>query len=155
MDINEEKMVKANSDTIALVMYLYSMRKLQRFADMMPNGRYLDLHCGNYDNCAAIVIRMDGEICLVFKNTQCCMNPLLIKCKKRDSSTDLSEPAEKETHLSTFSLSGRNFIPNHSNGAENWLKTSIDSYNKQVTDDYVENEMMSCLRSYIVAAYEF
>lgn len=155
MDINEEKMVKANSDTTALVMYLYAMRKLQRFADMMPNGQYLDLHCGNYDNCAAIVIRMDGEICPVFKNTQCCMNPLLIECKKKDSSADLSEPAEKEAHLSTFSLSGRNFIPNHSNGSENWLKASIDSYNKQVTDDYVENEMMCCLRSYIVAGYEF
>lgn len=153
--INSEKLVKANEDTTALVMYLYSMQKLQHFVDMMPDGQYLDLHCSNYDRCAAIVIRMDGEVCPIFKHTQCCMNPLLSKCKKRDSSADMSEPAEREAHLSTFSLSGRNFIPNHSKGSENWLKTSVDSYNKQVTDDYVETEMMSCLRSYIVAAYEF
>lgn len=153
--INSEKLVKANEDTTALVMYLYSMQKLQHFVDMMPDGQYLDLHCSNYDRCAAIVIRMDGEVCPVFKNTQCCMNPLLSKCKKRDSTADMSEPAKREAHLSTFSLSGRNFIPNHSKGGENWLKTSIDSYNKQVTDDYVETEMMSCLRSYIVAGYEF
>lgn len=155
MDVNSNTLVKANSDTTDLVTYLYSMRKLQLFIDRMPNGQYFDLHCGNYDHCDAIVIRMDGEVCPVFKNTQCCMNPLYSRCKKGDSSADMSEPAEREAHLSTFSLSGRNFMPNHSNGAENWLKTSIDSYNKQVTDDYVENEMMSCLRSYIVAAYEF
>lgn len=153
--INSEKLVKAKEDTTALVVHLYSIQKLQHFVDMMPEGRYLDLHCSNYDRCAAIVIRMDGEVCPVFKNTQCCMNPLLSRCKKRDSSADMSEPAEKEAHLSTFSLSGRNFIPNHSKGIENWLKISIDSYNKQVTDDYVETGMMSCLRSYIVAAYEF
>ena len=153
MNINEEKMIKANSDTTALVMHLYSMQKLQHFVDMMPDGQYLDLHCNNYDRCAAIVIRMDGEVCPIFKNTQCCMNPLLARCKKRDSSADMSEPAEREAHLSTFSLSGRNFIPNH--GSENWLKASVDSYNKQVMEDYAETEMMSCLRSYIVAAYEF
>lgn len=152
MNINEEKMVKGDSDTTALVMHLYSMQKLQHFVNMMPDGQFLDLHCGNYDRCAAIIIRLDGEVCPVFK-TQCCMNPLLSRCKKRDSSADLSEPAEKEAHLSTFSLYGRNFIPNHS--SENWLKTSVDSYNKQVMDDYVETEMMSCLRSYIVTAYEF
>lgn len=155
MDINSSTLVKANSDTTALVTYLYSMRKLQHFIDMMPDGQYLDLHCSNYDRCAAIVIRMDGEVCPVFKNTQCCMNPLLAKCKKRDSSADMSEPAEREAHLSTFSLSGRNFMPDYSKGSENWLKASIDRYNKQVTDDYVETRMMICLRSYIVAAYEF
>ena len=155
MNINEEKIVKANSDTTTLVMHLYSMQKLQHFVDMMPDGQYLDLHCSNYDRCAAIVIRMDGEVCPIFKNTQCCMNPLFSKCKKRDSSADMSEPAEREAHLSTFSLSGRNFIPDYSKGSENWLKASIDSYNKQVTDDYTETELMSCLRSYIVAAYEF
>ena len=155
MDINSKMLVKANSDTTTLVTYIYSMRNLRHFIGMMPDGQYLNLHCSNYDRCSAIVIRMDGEVCPVFKNTQCCMNPLLAKCKKRDSSEDMSEPAEREAHLSTFSLSGRNFIPNHSNGAENWLKTSIDSYNKQVIDDYIETKMMSCLRSYIVAAYEF
>ena len=152
--INSEKLVKANSDTAALVTYLYSMRKLQLFIDRMPDGQYFDLHCSNYDRCDAIVIRMDGEVCPVFKNTQCCMNPLLSRYKKRDSS-DMSEPAEREAHLSTFSLSGRNFIPNHSKGSENWLKTSIDSYNKQIMDDYVETKLMNCARSYIVAAYEF
>ena len=155
MNINSEKLVKANSDTTDLVTYLYSARKLQHFIDMMPDGQYLDLHCGNYDHCAAIVIRLDGEVCPVFKNTQCCMNPLLSRSKKRDSSVDMSEPAESEAHLSTFSLSGRNFMPNYSQGSENWLKASIDSYNKQVMDDYVETEMMSCLRSFIVTAYEF
>ena len=154
IDINNEKFVKANSDTTALVTQLYSMQKLQHFVKMMPDGQYLDLHCGNYDRCAAIVIRMDGEVCPVFKNVQSCMNPLLSRCKKRDSSADMSEPAEREAHLSTFSLSGRNFIPN-CQGSKNWLKASIDSYNKRVTDDYVVTEMMSCLRSYIVAAYEF
>lgn len=154
IDINSEKLIKADSDTTTLFTYLYSARKLQHFIDMMPDGQYLDLHCGNYDRCAAIVIRLDGEVCPVFKNTQCCMNPLLSRFKKRDSS-DISEPVEREAHLSTFSISGRNFIPNHSKGSENWLKASIDSYNKQIMDDYAETEMMSCLRSYIVAAYEF
>ena len=153
IDINSEKLIKANSDTTDLVTYLYSMRKLQLFIDRMPNGQYFDLHCSNYDRCDAIVIRMDGEVCPVFKNTQCCMNPLLSRSKKRDSSADMSEPAEREAHLSTFSLSGRNFIPTHS--SENWLKASIDRYNKQVMEDYVETELMSCTRSYIVAAYEF
>ena len=152
LDINSKELVKADSGTTALFTYLYSARKLQHFIDMMPGGKYLDLHCNNYDRCAAIVIRLDGEVCPVFKNTQCCMNPLLSRCKKRDSS-DMSEPAEREAHLSTFSLSGRNFIPTHS--SENWLKASIDRYNKQVMEDYVETELMSCTRSYIVAAYEF
>ena len=155
MNINTEKMVKANSDTTAEAIQLYSMQKLQHFAGMMPDGQYLDLHCNNYDRCAAVVIRMDGEVCPIFKSSQCCMNPLLAKCKKRDSSADMSKPAEREAHLSTFSLYGRNFIPDYSKGSENWLKTSIDRYNKQVMDDYVVTEMMSCLRSYIVAAYEF
>lgn len=154
MNINTEKMIKANSDTTAEAIQLYSMQKLQHFVDMMPDGQYLDLHCNNYDRCAAIVIRMDGEVCPIFKNTRCCMNPLLSKCKKRDTA-DMSESAEREARLSTFSLSGRNFIPNHSNGTENWLRTSVGSYNKQVMDDYVETGLMSCLRSYIVAAYEF
>ena len=154
MDINSNTLVKANSDTTALITYLYSMRKLQHFIGMMPDGKYLDPHCSNYDRCAAIVIRLDGKVCPVFNYNQCRMNPLLSRYKKRDSS-DMSEPAEREAHLSTFSLSGRNFIPNHSKGSENWLKTSIDSYNKQVMDDYAKTEMMSCLRSYIVAAYEF
>ena len=153
--INSEKLVKADSDTTDLVTYLYSMRKLQLFIDRMPNGQYFDLHCSNYGHCDAIVIRMDGEVCPVFKNTQCCMNPLLSRSKKRDSSADMSESAEREAHLSTFSLSGRNFIPDYSKGSENWLKTSIESYNKQVMEDYVETELMSCTRSYIVAAYEF
>lgn len=155
MDINSEKFVKTDSDITALFTHLYSMRKLQLFVDRMPDGQYFDLHCSNYDHCSAIVIRLDGEVCPVFKNTQCCMNPLLSRSKKRDSSADMSEPAESEAHLSTFSLSGRNFIPNYSQGSENWLKTSVDNYNKQVMDDYAETEMMSCLRSYIVAAYEF
>lgn len=155
IDINSEKLIKADSDTTALFTYLYSAKKLQHFIDMMPNGQYLDLHCSNYDHCAAIVIRLDGEVCPVFKNSQCCMNPLLSRCKKRDSSADMSEPAEREAHLSTFSLSGRNFIPDYSKGSENWLRASIDSYNKQVMEDYVETELMSCTRSYIVAAYEF
>ena len=155
IDINNEKLVKADSDTTAQVTYLYSMQKLQHFANMMPDGQYLDLHCSNYDRCAAIVIRLDGEVCPVFKNTQCCMNPLLSRRKKRDSSADMFEPAEREVHLSTFSLSGRNFVPNYSKGSENWLKASVDSYNRQVVYDYIETEMMSCLRSYIVAAYEF
>ena len=155
MSVDSNTLVKANSDTTDLVTYLYSMRKLQLFIDRMPNGQYFDLHCSNYDRCDAIVIRMDGEVCPVFKNTQCCMNPLLSRSKKRDSSADMSEPAESEAHLSTFSLSGRNFMPNYSQGSENWLKASIDSYNKQVMDDYVETEMMSCLRSFIVTAYEF
>ena len=154
MNINSEKLVKANSDTTDLVTYLYSARKLQHFIDMMPDGQYLDLHCGNYDHCAAIVIRLDGEVCPVFKNTQCCMNPLLSRYKKRDSS-DMSEPAEREAHLSTFSLFGRNFIPNHSKGSENWLKTTIDNYNKQVIIDYRQTRMNSYLDAYIVAAYEF
>ena len=155
MNINEEKMVKANSDTTAEAIQLYSMQKLQHFVDMMPDGQYLDLHCSNYDRCTAIVIRMDGEVCPIFKNISCCMNPLLSKCKKRDSTADMSEPAKREAHLSTFSLSGRSFMPNYSKGSENWLKASIDSYNKQAMDDYAETEMISCLRSYIVAAYEF
>ena len=155
MNINTKKMIKANSDTTTEAIQLYSMQKLQHFIDMMPDGQYLNLHDSNYDHCDAIIIRLDGEVCPVFKNTLCCMNPLLVKSKKRDSSADMSEPAEREAHLSTFSLSGRNFIPNHSKGSENWLKTSIDSFNKQVMDDYVETKMMSCLRSYIVAAYEF
>ena len=155
MNINSKKFVKADYDTTALFTYLYSTTKLQHFIDMMPDGQYLNLHDSNYDRCAAIVIRLDGEVCPVFKNTQCCMNPLLSRYKKRDNSADMSEPAEREVHLSTFSLSGRNFIPNHSKGSENWLKTSVDSYNKQVMEDYVETEMMSCTRSYIVAAYEF
>ena len=153
--INSEKLVKADSDTTALFKHLYSTRKLQLFVDRMPNGQYFNQHSNNYDRCDAIVIRLDGEVCPVFNYNQCCMNPLLSRCKKRDSSADISEPAEKEAHLSTFSLSGRNFMPDYSQGSENWLKASIDSYNKQVMDDYVETEMMSCLRSYIVAAYEF
>ena len=153
IDINSEKLVKADSDTTALFTYLYSARKLQHFANMMPNGQYFDRHCSNYNRCAAIVIRLDGEVCPVFKNTQCCMNPLLSRYKKRDSSEDMPE-VEREALLSTFSLSGRNFIPNHSKGSD-WLKASIDSYNKQAMDDYAETEMISCLRSYIVAAYEF
>ena len=135
--------------------YIYFAGKLQHFIDMMPDGQYLDLHCSNYNRCDAIVIRMDGEVCPVFKNTQCCMNPLLSKCKKRDRSANMSEPAEREARLNTFSLSGRNFIPNHSKGIENWLKTSIDSYNKQVKEDYFETGMTSCLQSHIVVAYEF
>ena len=153
--INNDKMVMANSDTTRDVLFFHSMKKLEFFASMMPEGKFLNLHNGEIDHCSAIVIRLGGEICPVFKNTQCCMNPLLSRSKKRDSSADMSEPAESEAHLSTFSISGRNFIPNHSKGSENWLQASIDSYNKQVTDDYVETEMMSCLRSYIVAAYEF
>ena len=152
LDINSEKLVKADSDTTARVTCLYFMPKLQHFVNMMPDGRYLDLHCSNYDRCAAIVIRLDGEVCPVFKNTQCCMNPLQPLCKKRD---DVSEPVEKEASLSTFSLSGRNFVPDYSKGSENWLKTSIDRYNKQVMEDYAETELFNRPWSYIVAAYEF
>lgn len=152
MDINSEKFVKADSDTTALFTHLYSMRKLQLFIDRMPNGQYFDLHCSNYDRCDAIIIRMDGEVCPIFKNTQCCMNPLHDRYKRRD---DMTESDEREAHLSSLILSGRCFKSNYSQGTKNWLKLSIDSYNKQVMDDYVETEMMSYLQEYIVAAYEF
>lgn len=167
IDINSEKLVKADSDTTTLFTSLYYTRKLTRklqyFVNMMPDGQYLDLHCDNYDHCDAIVIRLDGEVCPVFKNTQCCMNPLLSRFKKIDSSVDMYDLNKSEAHLSTVSLSCRNFdrdhdhdfIPNHSNGSENWLKTSVYSYNKQVMEEYAETEMLSCLQSYIVAAYEF
>lgn len=152
MNINEEKMVKANSDTTDLATYLYFMRKLQHFANMMPDGQYFDLHCGNYDHCAAIIIRMDGEVCPVLENPLCSMSPLHDRYKRRD---DMFESDEREAHYSTLILSGRTFKPNYSQGTKNWLQASIDSYNKQVMEDYAETEMMDCLQSYIVAAYEF
>ena len=152
--INSGKLIKADSNTTALFTDLYFTRKLQHFANIMPDGQYLNDRFDTYDRCDAIFIRMDGEVCPVLENPLICLNPLLDWCKNRVSLTD-PEPVEREVHLSTFSLSGRNFMPNYSQGSENWLKASIDSYNKQVMDDYVETEMMSCLRSYIVAAYEF
>ena len=152
MDINSNTLVTANSDTTALVTDLYFKRKLQHFVDRMPDGQYLDEHYDKYDRCDAIFIRMDGEVCPVLENPMICMNPLHDRYKRRE---DMTESDEREAHLSTLILSGRCFKPNYSQGAKNWLRASIDSYNKQVMDDYVETGSMSCLQSYIVAAYEF
>ena len=154
--INSEKLVKADSDTTDLVTSLYFMRKLQHFASIMPDGQYVDAqyldgHC-NYNRCAAIFIRMDGEVCPILKNPLCCMNPLHDRYKRRD---DMTESDEREAHLSSLILSGRCFKPNYSQGTKNWLKLSIDSYNKQVMEEYADTEMVSCLQEYIVAAYEF
>lgn len=153
--INNDKMVMANSDTTRDVLFFHSIKKLEFFASMMPEGKFLNLHNDEIDHCSAIVIRLGGEICPVFKNTQCCMNPLNVKdVLKVDIATADCKPA-KEVRLSTFSISGRNFVPDHSNGSENWLKTTIDNYNKQVIIDYRQTRMNSYLDAYIVAAYEF
>ena len=150
--INSEKLVKADSDTTAPFTDLYFTRKLQHFVNMMPDGQYFDERYDKYDRCAAIFIRMDGEVCPVLENPMICMNPLHDRYKRRD---DMTESDEREAHLSSLILSGRCFKPNYSQGTKNWLQASIDSYNKQVMEEYADTEIVSCLQEYIVAAYEF
>ena len=102
----------------------------KEFLTTMPSGTYIDHHGPEpkYEHCDAIVLLKSGNMCPVFKDSLCSVNPLRI--------------GEGFAHLSCFSLAAPNFIPAES------FKAAIDAYN--ATCARCQND-----EDVIIAYYEF
>jgi hypothetical protein len=90
-----------SDDPMTTAMNEYYAYVLERYAKLMPEGRFWNRHNDGYqDSTLAIVMLASGEVCPVYVPSVCCLNPLKITDseEKKMDGTDVQ--------LSTWSCAG-------------------------------------------------
>ena len=112
----------------------WATKRLEHFINVMPNGQFMNGHNQKMENCDGIVMLASGEVCPIFHNSICCLNPLS------------TERHDDYAYLSTFSVAG-NIIPD----ATSMTKT-VEKYNRD-QNRFLKNRDIGGFGRYAIIAY--
>ena len=121
------------------ILSAYAQKRLEEFAQNMPNGEVWNLHQGGYkDFVDAIGLQADGTVVALYSRDTCSINPLIL------DTTDKKPWGGMKVALSTSSCGGV-FYPDYNFTSHIDWEVSIRKYNDGL---YTKNKI-------IVAVYEF
>lgn len=109
--------------------------RFENYVNRMPSGAFLNNHNAKFENADGIVMLVSGEVCPVFKNTLCSLNPLIIN--------------DDHVSLSTSAVAGTVIGLNKS------LTETVDNYNKGQLEFIKRTELKSFGRYAIIAYRSF
>lgn len=119
---------------VAEMLSMWAKTRLEHFIKVMPNGQFLNGHNQRIENCDGIVMLASGEVCPIFHNSICCLNPL---------STERHDDC---AYLSTFSVAGT-IIPDATS-----ITKTVEKYNRDQSQ-FIKNTGIEGFGRYSIIAY--
>ena len=147
LNINEEEnkmntvdpkiVTTTHMPNVADMLSTYATSTIEHYISIMPNGRFLNGHNQKIEECDGIVMLASGEVCPIFHNTICCLNPLK------------TERHEDCPYLSTWSVAG-NIIPDATS-----IHKTVGRYNRELHSTTKAYSLTSFGSKAIIAYHSF
>jgi hypothetical protein len=119
---------------VAEMLSMWAKTRLEHFINVMPNGQFMNGHNQKIETCDGLVMLASGEVCPIFYNSICCLNPL---------STERHDDC---ACLSTFSVAG-NVVPDATS-----ITKTVERYNRDQAQ-FVKTTGIGGFGRYAIIAY--